>query len=99
MNTSRILLVAAAVSWGISAEDSAAGYLWVWLENQAAAAIKLVPLGQTAAQRIVGAQLDIAVPLVRESLDMSWEDIGGSLPAVALASARHETQYSRLFRS
>jgi len=89
----------AAVSWNIGAEDAAAGYLWAWLENQSAAAIKLVPLGQTSAQRIIDEQLGTAVHLVERSMDMEWKDVGGSLPGVALASALHETQYSRLFRS
>lgn len=89
----------AAVSWKIGLEDAAAGYLWAWLENQAAAAIKLVPLGHTAAQRVIENQLTTSVSLTKHAMEMEWEDIGGSLPAVALASARHETQRSRLFRS
>ena len=89
----------AAVHWAIGVEDCALGYAWGWLENQVAAAIKLVPLGQTDGQRV---QLALAerLPLaVGRALAIDDEDIGAGAPALAIASARHETQYTRLFRS
>ncbi|MEZ5588173.1 MAG: urease accessory protein UreF [Sedimenticolaceae bacterium] len=89
----------AAVRWAIGVEDCALGYAWGWLENQVAAAIKLVPLGQTDGQRV---QLALAerLPLaVGRALAIDDEDIGAGAPALAIASTRHETQYTRLFRS
>ncbi len=89
----------AAVHWQISIEDCLLGYAWGWLENQVAAAIKLVPLGQTDGQRL---QLELAgrlPPMVTRALSVVDDDIGASAPALAVASARHETQYTRLFRS
>ena len=89
----------AAVHWAIGVEDCALGYAWGWLENQVAAAIKLVPLSQTDGQRV---QLALAerLPLaVGRALAIDDEDIGAGAPALAIASARHETQYTRLFRS
>jgi urease accessory protein len=89
----------AAVHWQIAVEDCLLGYAWGWLENQVAAAIKLIPLGQTDGQRI---QLQLAerLPLaVERALAIADEDIGAGAPALAIASARHETQYTRLFRS
>ena len=89
----------AAVHWRIGLEDCLLGYAWGWLENQVAAAIKLVPLGQTDGQRV---QRDLAGHLphaVAQALAVADEDIGAGAPALALASARHETQYTRLFRS
>lgn len=89
----------AAVHWGISVEDCLLGYAWGWLENQVAAAVKLVPLGQTDGQRV---QLELAgaVPgLVELAMALADDDIGAAAPALAIASARHETQYTRLFRS
>lgn len=89
----------AASHWGIEATVAGTGYLWSWLENQVAAATKLVPLGQFAAQRLLSSLL----PLVEEALaggaGLGDEEIGGSLPALAMASSWHETQYTRLFRS
>jgi urease accessory protein len=89
----------AAVSWNISMHDSALGYAWSWLENQVAAAIKLVPLGQTQGQQI---QLKMAEKIphaVDLGLSLDDEEIGASAPALGIASGKHETQYTRLFRS
>ncbi len=89
----------AAISWGISLHDTALGYAWSWLENQVAAAIKLVPLGQTQGQQVqlmMGTRIPDAVDL---GLSLNDDEIGASAPALGIASARHETQYTRLFRS
>ena len=89
----------ASVEWSVSAQDCLLGYAWGWLENQVAAAIKLVPLGQTDGQRV---QLELAGELpraVERACAIGDDAIGGGAPALAIASARHETQYTRLFRS
>jgi urease accessory protein len=88
-----------AARWGIARRETVTGYLWSWLENQVLCAVKLVPLGQVAGQRLLQ---DLAAGLparVEEALTLSDEEIGGSVFAFALASSRHEMQYSRLFRS
>jgi urease accessory protein len=93
------LFALAAVQWGVPKRETLMGYLWSWLENQVLCAVKLVPLGQVAGQRLLR---DLAVQLpawVDEALVLSDEQIGGSVFAFALASSRHEMQYSRLFRS
>ena len=89
----------ASVHWGIALEDSALGYAWGWLENQVGAAIKLVPLGQTDGQRVQFALAERLPAVIASALDVDDDDIGASAPALAIASARHETQYTRLFRS
>jgi urease accessory protein len=89
----------AAVHWRIGLDDCLLGYAWSWLENQVAAAIKLVPLGQTEGQRVqlrLAERLLVACAHAREVDDA---EIGASSPALAIASARHEAQYTRLFRS
>jgi urease accessory protein len=89
----------AAVGWSISSEDACAGYAWAWCEAQVAAAVKLVPLGHTAGQRALLA-LGHEIPgVVATAAACRDEDIGVSLPGLAIASALHETQYTRLFRS
>jgi urease accessory protein UreF len=70
-----------------------------WAENMVQAAIKSVPLGQTAGQRILArlmAEIPAAVDL---ATDLSESDRQAFMPMLAILSARHETQYSRLFRS
>jgi len=88
-----------ATHWQIPETDAVYGYLWTWCENQVAAAIKLIPLGQTAGQRILS-QLINEIPLVVEfAQTLADDDIGATLPGLGICSAMHETQYSRLFRS
>lgn len=89
----------AAVEWDIPFIEAANGFLWSWSENQVAAAIKVVPLGQTAGQCILSALVKDIPNAVEQSLDCNDDDIGMLAPGVAIASALHETQYSRLFRS
>lgn len=89
----------AAVEWDIPFIEAANGFLWAWSENQVAAAIKVVPLGQTAGQCILSAVLKDIPYAVEQSLDCNDDNIGMLAPGVAIASALHETQYSRLFRS
>lgn len=93
------LFALAAVHWAIPAVQCVQGYLWSWAENQVAAAIKLVPLGQTAGQRIL-LRLGERIPaLAQQAAAIEDEDIGQVLQGQAMASAWHEEQYSRLFRS
>ncbi len=89
----------AAVNWGIRLPEAALGYAWSWLENMVAAAIKLVPLGQTDGQRVQLALAESLPDAVQRGLVLNDEQIGTSAPAMALASSLHETQYTRLFRS
>lgn len=93
------LFALAASRWDISLPDMAAGYLWAWVDNQVAAAIKLVPLGQTAGQRILSEAISAIPHVVQCGLQCDDQFIGFTAPGFGIASALHETQYSRLFRS
>ncbi len=89
----------AARGFGVAPEAALTAYLWSWLENQVLAAVKIVPLGQVAGQRILlalGTRLTAAAKLAQRIAD---DDVASFAPGLALASARHETQYTRLFRS
>ncbi|MGY6274327.1 urease accessory protein UreF [Methylomonas sp. MgM2] len=89
----------AAARWQIATADAVCGYLYSWLENQVLCAVKLVPLGQVAGQRLLR-ELAADIPeLTAKALAISDDEIGGSCFGLALASSRHEQQYSRLFRS
>jgi len=89
----------AAQHWGLSDSEALQGYLWTWLENQVAAAIKLLPMGQTDGQKMLLKQSEMIPRAVSRALAIKDESIGANLPGLAMASAWHETQYSRLFRS
>jgi len=70
-----------------------------WAENMTQAAMKAVPLGQAAAQRIL-ARLAQAIPdVVEEALARPDDALQAHAPMLAILSSRHEAQYSRLFRS
>ena len=89
----------AAVHWRIALKEAVMGYLWTWSENQVAAAIKLVPLGQTAGQRILSRALPEIATVTQRGLGLEDDEIGCAAAGLGIASALHETQYSRLFRS
>lgn len=84
---------------GVAERQALLGFAWAWLENQLAVACKALPLGHTAAQRLVERLRPALVAAVDEALALHDDDLGPVLPGLALASALHETQYSRLFRS
>ncbi|MBT8147748.1 MAG: urease accessory protein UreF [Gammaproteobacteria bacterium] len=89
----------AATHWQLNAEASCSVHVWSWLENQVIAATKLMPLGQTRAQQML-CTLQEAIPqLIAAGRSLSDSELGASLPALAISSCHHETQYSRLFRS
>jgi urease accessory protein len=85
--------------WGIEPTACSLTYAWAWVENQVLAAVKLVPLGQSAAQRMLHALCARIPLLVERAHKLTDSDIGISTALSAVASGRHETQYSRLFKS
>lgn len=89
----------ASCHWRLAEAEVLQGYCWSWLENQVAAATKLVPLGQTEAQRVLVQLMPTVQAACERAMSVTDENIGAGLPALALLSAQHETQYSRLFRS
>jgi urease accessory protein len=88
-----------ALCWEISLSDMLHAYAWSFLENQVSAIMKAVPLGQVAGQRILS-DLAMTLPnLVDKAMQLPDDDIHNFCPALSIAGCRHETQYSRLFRS
>ena len=89
----------AAVHSAVPRGATCAGYLWAWCENQAIAAVKLLPLGQSAGQRVLE-MLRLEIPSICDAaLDLNESAIGSATPGLCIASCHHETQYTRLFRS
>jgi urease accessory protein len=89
----------AAYHMSIEREAVLLGYLWSWLENQVIAAVKAIPLGQTAGQRMLSAIGGSLPATVVRAQNMADDELSNFAPGLAIASSRHETQYSRLFRS
>jgi len=86
-------------SWNLPSSPGLSTYLWSWAENQVMAALKCVPLGQTDGQRMLLAIGERLPAIIARAATLSDEEIGMFAPRLAILSSRHETQYSRLFRS
>jgi urease accessory protein len=89
----------ACARWSVDAHAAAQTYGWAWTENQVLAAVKLVPLGQSAGQRLLHALIPRLNAYSARSVDLLDAEIGISTALSAVASGRHEIQYTRLFRS
>lgn len=94
-----LLFSLASVYWEIPLPAAGEGYAWARVENQVIAAVKLIPLGQTAGQRILLEAAGSIPQWVDLGLKLKDKEIGFFAPGLAMASALHETLYSRLFRS
>lgn len=89
----------AARAFGLDPDPALVAWLWAWAENQVMAALKAVPLGQQAGQRLLTALTPRLSAIAERARDCPPDAWSSFTPGLALASSRHETQYSRLFRS
>lgn len=89
----------ACTRWSVQESDMVQAYAWAWAENQVLAAIKLVPLGQTAGQRMLTALIPRLTDISNAALRLDDDSLGVCAVMHGMASARHELQYTRLFRS
>ncbi len=89
----------AASSTGAPVRDCLLTYAFGWAENMTQAAIKSVPLGQSAGQRILSALTAEIPAAIDHALTLDDDSRQAFSPMLAILSSRHEIQYSRLFRS
>lgn len=82
-----------------SVRDCLLAYAFGWAENMTQAAIKSVPLGQSAGQRILARLANEIPDAVEHAVGLMDSERQSFAPMLAILSAQHETQYSRLFRS
>ena len=83
----------------IAMHDGALAYAFAWVEAQAAAGGKAIPLGQAAIQRVLRACRAACVQMVPLACAMQDADLQTFSPGLGILSSAHETQYTRLFRS
>ena len=94
-----VAVAMAAAAHGISLESALAAYLHGFASNLVSAGLRAIPLGQSDGQRAI-ADLETAVAAATAvALAASLDEIGTAVPVVDWCSMRHETQYTRLFRS
>ncbi|MFI5023961.1 MAG: urease accessory protein UreF [Alphaproteobacteria bacterium] len=91
--------VALACAGRVSLELALAAYLQAFGANLISAGVRLIPLGQSQGQQALAALEPVVARAVAAALATPIEEIGSAAPMVDWTSMRHETQYSRLFRS
>jgi urease accessory protein len=88
-----------SASHGIPLSATMHGFFHAVTSNWISAGARLVPLGQTDSQRVLAALEPVVVATGKRSMEAALDDLGGATFRADLASLRHETQYTRLFRS
>ena len=94
-----VAVAVAAGGHGIALAPALAAYLQALAANWVSAGVRLIPLGQTQGQRVLAALEPVVAETAQRALAATLGDLGSSVFRADLASARHETQYTRLFRS
>ena len=94
-----IAFAVAAAAHGVDLGDAVAAYLQAFVANLVSAGLRAIPLGQTDGQRTLAALLPLIAATATEALAAPLDDLGGAALRADIASMKHETQYTRLFRS
>jgi len=97
--TQAAMFALATARFAIPTSAALAGYAFAWAEATTSAAVRLVPLGQSAGQRLLAAAGDGIPGAVERARDLEDDELAATAPGQAIASALHEALYSRLFRS
>lgn len=89
----------AASAHGLPREPAVAAFAFGFMQNLVSAALRLAPVGQSAGARVLAALGPRAAAVARDACTLGLDDVGGCTLRADLGSLRHETQYTRLFRS
>lgn len=92
-------LARAARLFGLTREELALVVAYNWVEQHVSALARLIPLGPIAGQKLMSALIPAVERVASKGLSTEDDDIGASAPILAIASALHEEQYTRIFRS
>jgi len=93
------VVAAAAACAGIGLHAALGAYLHAFAGNITSAIVRLVPLGQTDGQKIIAAIEPVIERAIQNAFERDPNDMGSAAFNVDWMSMKHETQYSRLFRS
>jgi urease accessory protein len=94
-----VAVAVACAGHGIAVEAALPAFLHAVAANWISAGVRLIPLGQTDGQRVLAALEKVIAATAARALNSTLDDIGSAAFRSDLASMRHETQYTRLFRS
>lgn len=90
---------AAVLAPSADVSEIAISYGFAWAEAMVAAAVRAVPLGQSAGQRVLKTLAAELAQVVQTAAKLKFDDLQAFAPMLAISSSQHEHQYSRLFRS
>ena len=90
---------ALAGAQGVAEEDAALGFLQAFAANLISAAVRLIPLGQSAGLAVLAGLAPTLLGVAAATRTATLDDLGGACFRADLAAMHHETQYTRLFRS
>ena len=94
-----VAVAVASAGHGISLRQSLAAYLQALAANWVSVGVRVIPLGQTDGQRVTAMLEPSVAAIVKRALGSALDDVGGAVFRADIAAMRHETQYTRLFRS
>lgn len=94
-----VAVAIAAAAQGIALEPAVMAYLQAFAANLVSAGVRLVPLGQTDGQRVLARLEPVVLRTARVALTADLDELGTAAPLLDWHSMKHETQYTRLFRS
>ena len=94
-----VVVAVRSVAEGVPVEMALRAFLHGFISNLVTAGVRLIPLGQTDGQRAIAELEDAVLDASAHAMTASIDDLGSAAVMVDLASASHETQYTRLFRS
>jgi urease accessory protein len=94
-----VAVAVAAAAQGIALEPALMAYLQAFAANLVSAGVRLVPLGQTDGQRVIARLEPVVLCAARTAIKADLDELGTAAPLLDWCSMKHETQYTRLFRS
>jgi urease accessory protein len=94
-----VAVAAACAGHGVALDAALPAFLQAVAANLVSAGVRLIPLGQTDGQRVLAALEPVIAETARRALTTALDDIGSATFRADIAGMRHETQYTRLFRS
>ena len=94
-----VAVAVAAAAHDVPLAPALVAYLNAFAANIVSAGVRAIPIGQTDGQRTTAALAPVIEDIAATALDASLDDLGGAAMRADIASMKHETQYTRLFRS
>ena len=99
LQTYPVVVAATCSELGIGKHEGLLAFLQAFSNNLIAVALRLVPLGQTNGLEIMRVLMPVIAETAARAMNSALDDLGSSTLLSDIASMKHETQYSRVFRS